>query len=96
MDFNERFDKIWKEEVNEYETIPDKSKISEEDREFARGYYLALDSMESIIDNYLIFDEKRENILEEIERQIVKKYNKYAKEYMEDEFYNLLTGILDN
>lgn len=96
MDFNEKFDKIWKESVDEYETIPDKNKISQEDREFARGYYYALDNMENIIDNYLIFDEKRENVLEEIDRQIAKKYDGYVKKYMQIYFDELLTSILDN
>lgn len=96
MDFNEEFNKRWKEAVEEYETIPDKSKISDLDKEFARGFFFALDEMKSLKDNYLIFDDEREDILQEIQRQVIKRYDEYAQESMDSYFDELLTGILDN
>lgn len=91
-DFNE----IWNERLSEYETIPDKNKISNDDKEFARGYHFAIQNMQNIIDNYLVFDEERKDILEEIQRQIIKKYNEYAVNYMADDFEMLLTSIFDS
>lgn len=96
MDFNEEFDKEWNEAVEEYETIPDKSKISIEDREFARGFYYALWDMENVIHNYKDEIDCDIEIFDEIVKQIVEKYDNYAKEHMLMEFDELMTSILDS
>jgi hypothetical protein len=96
MDFNEEFEKEWKEALDEYETIPDKSKIDKLDREFARGYYYCLWCLDNVIHNYK--DEMYNSIdsFDKIVEEIVEKYDKYTKDFLKMDFDELLTSILDD
>ena len=92
----EPFEKIWNDKLNEYETIPDKTKISNEDKELARGYYAGIidfideveQSVEDIATDDTIIDKMRAEIL--LEEALIIKDNLEAK--LDD----LITGILDS
>ena len=96
MDYNERFNKIWNENVKEYETIPDKTKISNEDKEFVRGYYFCLDNLANVIENYKDTINNSIDTFDKLELDIVRKYDKYTKDFLLDDMYELITSILDS
>lgn len=95
----EEFEKIWQEALDSYETIPDKSKIKEEDKEYARGFYVAIDYMNNIIHNYSFnedLDKENTTTINKMKKEIIEDYDKYAKEFMEGELDDVITSILDS
>ena len=95
MDFNEEFDKIWKKALDEYETIPDKSKIKNEDREFARGYFWCLYMLENVIDNYKDELEPGFESFDKIVDEVATNYDSYVKDSLRMDLDELITSILD-
>ena len=90
------FEELWNDKLNEYETIPDKTKIVAEDKELARGYYCGItdfiseveQSREDIATDDTIIDKMRAEIL--LEEALIIKGN------LESRLDDLLTGILDS
>lgn len=94
----EEFEKIWQEALDEYETIPDKSKIDEADKAYVNGFYRAVDFMQSILYNYLNvedLDAKELSTLDKIKKEIIENYDSFAKGYMEGKVNEVITAILD-
>ena len=89
------FEELWKEELDTYETIPDKSKITSEDKTYARGYYDAIDDLSGVI-AFVLEELEPQSTLGKIHYEVAEDVTRLIKEGIEDNFDDLLTSIFDN
>ena len=96
IEFNaDDFDKIWEEELKEADAI-DKNKITLADREFARGFYMALDFLDNAILNAVDEIEEETDTLHKIKSEIIEETGEHIKSQMRDNFYDVVTSILES
>jgi len=94
FDFDD-FDKEWNECLTDVDEDI-KAKISDEDREFARGFYYALSQLDIMIENVIddVTDDDSNKLLE-IKKEILETAGERLKEYMGGEFEETITWLIE-
>ena len=89
------FDEEWEENLKDVDEEI-KAKVKDTDREFARGFYWALENLDTMIANAVddICDDNS-NKLEEIKKEIVEDAGERIKEYMAAEFDEMLIWLVE-
>jgi hypothetical protein len=92
---SEDFEKVWQEELKDADAV-DKKAITEADKEYARGFYFALDCLETAISNATDIVDEETDTLTKIKTEIIEQAGEKIKEDMEYKFYDVITSILES